>query len=159
MTEPEPDTTPDPEPPTTFTEMEPTLMTTAPSTAVITGRPQKDIRLKVDGEYFETQVSSVEYQAKSIEWQGGTPDANLVDATHELVITAIQALDDEDSFLRIAWPLRGQRVEIEWQPHADSPFKLTSTITIPFFNLGGKVNQFNESTLTCKSTDPVAVTS
>lgn len=151
--EPEPETI-DPETPTTLTEME-TLMTTTPSTAVITGRPQKDIRLKVDGEYYETQVSSVEYQAKSIEWQGGTPEANLLDATHELVITAIQALDDEDSFTRIAWGLRGQRVEIEWQPHADAAFKLTSTITIPFFNLGGKVNQFNETTLTCKSTDPV----
>lgn len=136
----------------------------AASTSTKAGRPQKDIRLSLTTgggtpvtTFFEKQVSDVNYTPTTISWQGGTPDAVLEDATYVVNITFVQALDDATSFARWAFDHRGETVHIEWQPHEDADFALESDITIPHFTLGGRVGQFNESTLSCRSTEPTPV--
>lgn len=122
------------------------------------GRPQKNIKITVGPDDIEKQVTDVNFAPTSITWQGGTPDAVLEDATYVLNITAIQALDDEDSFLVWAFAHRGETFPIEWTPHADAPdFQLEAEVTIPHFQLGGPVGAYNNSTLACRSTEPTRV--
>jgi hypothetical protein len=120
------------------------------------GRPLKDIRLVVDASSVEKQVNDVNFAATTIEWQGGTPDATLQDATHVLNIVAIQAWDDDDSFIRWAFDHRGDTVTVGWKPHADSDFELECEATIPYFNIGGAVGGYLTTSLACPCTEPTA---
>ena len=122
----------------------------------VAGRKQNNIRLTVGEHSYEKQVSHVEFApAAGQEWQGGTPDAKLVDSDYVCNITAIQAWDQPASFVRWCFEHQGEQADVEYQPHADDPlFILYSTITIPAINIGGKVNQKNESVLACPATAP-----
>lgn len=120
------------------------------------GKKQNNIRLRIGTDNYEKQVSSVEFAPqKGQEWQGGTPDAKLVDIDWLCNITAVQAWDDATSYVRWSLEHAGEQAEVEYQPHAeDATFKLYATITVMPPTIGGKVNQRNESTVACPSTEP-----
>jgi hypothetical protein len=121
------------------------------------GRPQKDIRFRTGTDNYEKQVSDVHFTPKSgTPWQGGTPDAVLVDEQWTADVTAIQAWDDPDSFVRFAFEHAGETVAYEYKPHADDAFTLYGTLTLASPTIGGKTNQRNESTLSMPCSAPSA---
>lgn len=125
-----------------------------------TGRPQKNIKFEVGADSYEKQVSNVNWPGaqSAIYWQGGTPDAKVVDIAegNEVCnITLIQAWDDPDSLCRFMFEHAGEEATVTYFPHADDDFAVTASITIMRPQIGGQVNQFNEATIACPSTKPV----
>lgn len=124
------------------------------------GRAQKDIRFQIGTDNYEKHVSEVTWppSQQAVTWQGGTPDAQLTDVSEgspTCNITCIQAWDDPTSLVRFMFEHAGEQAVVRYKPHADDDFELEATITIMRPQIGGKVNQFNESTISCPSTVPV----
>lgn len=129
----------------------------------LAGRPQKDIRVQIGTDNYEMHCSNVEFPEPGgtvVRWQGGTPDAVLSDTTagqNVCNVTLIQAWDDEDSLAVFLFDHAGEEAVIKYKPHSDAAFELQSTVTLIKPTVGGKVNQFNESTVAMPCTPPVRV--
>ncbi|QEO08888.1 hypothetical protein [Protaetiibacter larvae] len=128
----------------------------------LAARPQKDIRVKVGADNYEKHVSDINWPSNQTaqSWHGGTPDAiapDLSEGDQVCNLTFIQAWDDEDSFCRFAFDHAGETVTISYKPHADSDVEFTAEVTLIRPQIGGKVNQFNESTISMPSTVPTLV--
>lgn len=127
------------------------------------GRPQKDIRIKIGVNNWEKQCSNVEFpepDGATVRWQGGTPDAVLADTTagqSVCNITLVQAWDEEDSLCNFMFDHAGEAAVIEYKPHAEMTWAFVSAVTLIKPTIGGKVNQFNESTIALPCTPPVKV--
>jgi hypothetical protein len=124
-----------------------------------TGRPQKDIRVKIEADNYEKQVSDVNWPnpATAVTWRGGTPDAivsDIAEGNEVCNITLIQAWDDPESLCVFMFEHAGEKAQISYKPHADSNFEITAEITLMRPTIGGKTNQFNEATIACPSTTP-----
>ena len=128
------------------------------------GRPQKSIVVEIatsgtgaTDKRYEKHCSSVEISPTGgASWRGGTPDAVRSDpGSSQLAITAIQAWDDVNSLVRFFAANVGKDATLTYFPHDDASFSATVTFVIPRPPMGGKVNQYNESTMTMPCSDPV----
>lgn len=133
------------------------------------GRQQKSIVVEVNvpgvngaDKRFEKHVSACSFEPNipTEQWQGGTPDAQLGatgNATYSCSITAIQAWHDPASFVRFLATNQGKSATITYYPHDDVAYGWQADIVLPAPTMGGKVNQFNESTVTVPCTTPKEV--
>lgn len=128
----------------------------------LAARPQKDIRVTVGADNYEKHVSDISWppNQSAQSWHGGTPDAIAVDVNEGdqvCNITFVQAWDDPLSFCRFCFEHAGDTVTIKYKPHGDDDFEVQAQVTIIRPQVGGKVNQFNESTIAMPSTVPTVV--
>ena len=126
----------------------------------VTARAQRNLRLAIGTDTYEKHVSNIAWTAASqtVNWAGGTPDAQLSDSTPAVWAAAwnvVQDWQNEDSLCNFLLAHQGEQVEVAYMPDAEGTFEIVATITLVAPNIGGAVNQFNESTVSMASSVPV----
>ncbi len=124
-----------------------------------TARPQKDLTLQIGADSYEAHVSNVLFSnsTSTISWQGGSPDALLSDTVEgpwTAAITMVQDWQNPDSLCNFMLEHAGEVASVTYKPQQDGAFAVEAEITLVSPAIGGPVNQYNESTVTCGSSKP-----
>lgn len=129
----------------------------------LTATPVKNTRLKIGTHNYELHANNVKWTPKTTttQWLGGTPDARIddVDVTgHDCAITLAHDYQNPDSLYNFLLANAGQKAVIEWKPDPAGAFTVTASITLVAPEIGGGMRAVHESTVTCPSSAPAAVT-
>jgi hypothetical protein len=124
-----------------------------------TATAQKNLLLKIGENSYERHVSSVAWapNPSTVSWQGGTPDStrsDTVEGAWAASLTMVQDWDNPESLCNLMLKNAGAVVEIDYYPIAGGTFFIRSEITLVSPQIGGPVNAYNESTVSCGSTVP-----
>lgn len=125
-------------------------------------RIQKDIFFSIEGDEYQALISSSEVNSpKPVVWRGGDPATVYSDLPAEgtqLVLTGVQDWEDASGICAYLLANAGTQAEVIFSPRTAGTayFLVTAILQAP--TIGGKMNVFNEWTLTLECVSAVEPT-
>lgn len=120
-----------------------------------TPRATRNLSIKIGTDEYNLHVSDCTMTPTTIKWKGGTPAANFTDQTWQLALTLVHDYQNADSLYNFLLAHAGETAVFTYMPDVNGTFARSVTATIVPPNVGGKVDAFNESTVTMDCSEPI----